>query len=453
MNISQKQSILTSAQSILEFDFDHFISENNTSGNIDEIKFGDYNVIDFKNTYLKVFKQLKIELESGLNLLLPNQETFNNEFDSVTLDRDSANFYSYLSSFPNKDNAAEILKRFVYYQIRQGFWNKSAVKQHSVDIEKLSDSQNELKIVQKQLTENLELFEKLKKDFEDQINEFQVILESKTTESFELTSLLDNSRNENTEITTLLTSVKAKEAEVTASSSSIKTKLATITGDIETYEERFESLESDCLKLEGNLKQSLEDAKTDIDNAKEGNVFIQTQKEEIIRLIGLAADGSLGYKFNSRKEDLAKGVNNFWRWAVPGSILIALTWVVIIFTTLSAHLGNEWINLVVNLIKTSPAWLLVGFVFSQYGKERNLQEEYAFKSAIAMTLTSYSQMLSEDDNESKSSKQEMLLKSIENLYTQPKLHVEKQEKEKILNTKEFSDSLKSISEMIKSMRS
>ena len=61
--------------------------------------------------------------------------------------------------------------------------------------------------------------------------------------------------------------------------------------------------------------------------------------------------------------------------------------------------------------------LLVGFVFNQYGKERNLQEEYAFKSAIAMTLTSYSQMLSEDDGDikTKSSKQEMLLKSIKKL--------------------------------------
>ncbi|QXV66447.1 hypothetical protein INP83_05015 [Mucilaginibacter sp. 21P] len=92
MNLSQKQSILNSIESILRFDFDQFIIDNNPSGNVDEIQFGDYSVQEFKKNYLKVFKQLQAELESGLGLMLPNQENFNNEFSSVTLDIETANF-------------------------------------------------------------------------------------------------------------------------------------------------------------------------------------------------------------------------------------------------------------------------------------------------------------------------------------------------------------------------
>ena len=169
----------------------------------------------------------------------------------------------------------------------------------------------------------------------------------------------------------------------------------------------------------------------------------------------MAADGSLGYKFNIRQGALEKSVNKFWRWAVPGSIVIALIWVFLVFTYFPAHVGNEWINLSINLVKTSPAWLLVGFIFSQYGKERNLQEDYAFKSAIATTLTAYSQMLCEDDGteaKPKSSKQEMLLKSIENLYTQPILKADKSDKGDLFSSKQLAESLKSIADMVKNIK-
>jgi hypothetical protein len=65
MNLSQKQSILNSIESILSFDFDQLIINNNPSGNVEDIKFGDYSVIEFKNNYLKVFNQLKQNWNRG----------------------------------------------------------------------------------------------------------------------------------------------------------------------------------------------------------------------------------------------------------------------------------------------------------------------------------------------------------------------------------------------------
>jgi len=455
MNLTQKQSILNSIESILAFNFDNFIIENSPSGNIDEIKFGEYTVQDFRNTYLKVFSQLREELEGGLGLMLPNQDTFNNEFSQVVLDTESNNFFIHVRNFASRNDAAEILKRFVYYQIREGFWNKSLVKQHNVNAEKLNEAQQNLILVQKNLSENLSIFENLKSDFQGQLDEFAVILTEKRVESAEITSHLEKAKLDTASIASLLAAATTNDTEISILAANIKSKLDIVSEDIEKYKEKFGEIENENKGLSAELKKDLEEVEVNLGEAKTGNGFIQSQKEEIMRLIGMAADGSLGYKFNSRKEDLGKGLRHFWRWAVPASILIALGWVVLVFTYLGAHLGNEWINLLINLIKTSPVWLLVGFVFSQYGKERNLQEEYAFKSAIAMTLTAYSQMLAVDDggdNTHKSSKHEMLLKSIENLYTQPILKTDKSDKNELITPKQLIESLKSLLEMIKSVK-
>lgn len=455
MNVSQKQAILNAIESILSFDFDQFILDNNPSGNVDEIKFGEYSVNEFKAIYSKVFKQLKAELESGLGLMLPNQDVFNNEFGSAILDSESSSFYSYLQNFAQRNDAAEILKRFVFYQIRNGFWNKTTVKLHNVDSEKLNAAQDALILSQKNLTKNLQEFDALKNKLTTQIDDFELVLTKTKEESTNVSTLLEAAVKETDQISVLTISAETENTAIKALATEIKEKLGVITVDITDYEESFTAIKTANKELAEALKKDLLSAKTNLDNSKEGNEFINSQKDNIMKLIGMAADGSLGYKFDKRKIDLEKGINRFWRWAVPLSIIGAAVWVFLIFTTLSANLSNEWVNLIVNIIKTSPAWLLVGFVFSQYGKERHLQEEYAFKSAIAMTLTAYSQMLAEDDGgetNHKSSKQEMLLKSIETIYAQPVSKSDKIEKSELLSPKQLIESLKAISEVAKNIK-
>lgn len=456
MNLSQKQSILNSIESILSFDFDQLIIDNNPSGNIDDIKFGDYTVAEFRNNYSKVFRQLKTELESGLGLMLPNQETFNNEFSSATLDTESSQFFSYLQSFGNRNTAADILKRFIYYQIREGFWDKSTIKIHDIDVEKLNQAQGNLGLAEKVLNKNIEIFEELKSNMLQKIQEFEHVLEEKSSQSVDITTQLTNAQQNSAEIEKLLASSNSSNSEISGLGVGIKAKLEIIEGNISAYQEGFEAIKIDNKKLDDELSKNLDQALKNLKSSEEGNEFIESQREQIIKLIGLAADGTLGYKFNSRKEELEITMRQVWRWAVPISVILASGWVYVVFTFLGAKLDNQWIDLIINLIKTSPAWILVGFIFSQYIKERNLQEEYAFKSAIAMTITSYSQMLAEDDasaTKSKSSKQEMLLSAIENLYAQPVLKVEKGDGSNSVSSKQLMESLKSLAEIIKSVKS
>ena len=127
-------------------------------------------------------------------------------------------------------------------------------------------------------------------------------------------------------------------------------------------------------------------------------------------------------------------------------------WIVIVFTCLLPHFTNEWLNIMISILKTSPAFILLGFVFSQYKKERNLQEEYAFKSAVAMTLTAYSEMLSESDDPKNISRQQMLLKSIEMVYNQPQIYPAKSEPLFSFNTKSLKETIETLSEAVKNIK-
>jgi hypothetical protein len=165
----------------------------------------------------------------------------------------------------------------------------------------------------------------------------------------------------------------------------------------------------------------------------------------------MAADGALGSKFHDRENKLTEKIP-FWKRLIILMTLGTMIWVLIVFTCFPSKFDNEWVNLLVNLLKTTPVFILYGFVFKQYSKERNLEEEYAFKSAVAMTLTAYSRMLAEGDRDPNKSRQEMLLKSIENLYKAPKIHSEKSESLFSFNTKHLKDSVDAVNQSLNSLK-
>lgn len=176
--------------------------------------------------------------------------------------------------------------------------------------------------------------------------------------------------------------------------------------------------------------------------------FLNAKKEEIIKLTGLAADGSLGHSFNSRKGELNIPLN-FWKWGVPVMTLIVVLWVVAVFTQFFTKLPDtlEWSVVTTNIIKTIPMFVLLGFTVNQYTKERNLQEEYAFKAAVAMTITAYSDKL-----ENKNNKEALIMDSVKNIYSPPKIQVEKGGSIFSFRTRSLSEAMKTLTEAIKEFK-
>jgi hypothetical protein len=108
--------------------------------------------------------------------------------------------------------------------------------------------------------------------------------------------------------------------------------------------------------------------------------------EEIKKMTDLVGGGSLGSSFNKRKRSLG------WKarlWLFLSLVLFggASWWIYNVFTRFGVHTDSVWADVVINVAMSSMAVFALIFALWEYGKERKLQEEYAFRETIVLTLT------------------------------------------------------------------
>jgi len=362
---------------------------------------------------------------------------------------------NYLFSYLNNkqfENVEVVLDKLIHYQIKNGFWDKSSVKSHSIETEEIKKQKASIDLNLKALTQNIENYTNLRDNLDGKIKSFDSYIQDKKEELIQVSNSLDTAKNQLNEIINIESNISNKETEIKGILNNLSEKLETVTVDINDYQEEFEELKTSNSNLKIELETKIKDTSTKLTKAKEDLNFIENKKEQIETLTGMAADGALGSKFDQRQVKLNDGLI-FWKWAVPIMTILAGAWVVIVFKFLMPSFNEEWLNIIISILKTIPGFILLGFVFSQYKKERNLQEEYAFKSAVAMTLTAYSEMLAKADSEDNISRQQMLLKSIELVYNQPHIYSEKINKVSSLSTKDFNETLKTLTEAVKNLKS
>jgi hypothetical protein len=301
------------------------------------------------------------------------------------------------------------------------------------------------------LDKNLITYNGLQTNLETTISDFNIFIDEKKQELTQITTLLSTATTQLTEINTIVSNATNKDTEIDGILKNIRDKVTVVSDSITEYETDFTAIKKDNTALKLELETTIAKALEDLKKSKEGIEFIESNREEIVRLTGMAADGALGSKFDQRQAKLEKGLT-IWKRAIPVMTILAGAWVVVVFKYLVPDFKDEWVNILVSIIKTSPAFILLGFVFSQYKKERNLQEEYAFKSAVAMTLTAYSEMLSNADNDDNNSRQQMLLKSIEMVYNQPQIHSVKNETLFSFNTKDLKETVGTLTDALKNIK-
>lgn len=163
--------------------------------------------------------------------------------------------------------------------------------------------------------------------------------------------------------------------------------------------------------------------------------FVESKKEYfeernnyLDELIGREVGASLFETFKQRKRELENPVNK-WLWIVIGMAALTFSAILVIFTNAFGYLGDvptelSTIRLITNSIKTLPFFFLLFYAISQYNKERNFQEEYAFKSAVALTIKAYADIINKEDL-----KDELILNSVSNIYKSPTIYKTKKTKE------------------------
>lgn len=186
---------------------------------------------------------------------------------------------------------------------------------------------------------------------------------------------------------------------------------------------KFEELERRNAELQSQLDQRVREAEEAMQKAKAQQVEIESHRDEINKLLGLAADGALGQWFDDRKKLLRKALIR-WTIAVPLAAVLAIAWAIIVFLVLRSATDNPYLDLGINIIKTVPAWVLLAFVLRQYRRERFMEEEYAFRAAISKTIKTYTDMLEKSDSEDNKSRNEMLREVLKQIYRMPRLQAE-----------------------------
>lgn len=422
---------------IRNFDISQYIIDNFPNATLENVMFGDYNSLEFKKIYESVIDRFKALMRSNMVLMLPTSYFPNGSGNNIVgVLRD---LVSYISD-KNNQGIFNCVRYIFEYCIQFGNWERNITDKHSITQENIESLAEEIKLFQKKLEYENNKLDALRVEYSKSKND----LNNKITEATEFYNMIkDKAKNANEYNTSIRSYLSASEANKNTIET-LKTNIANleqkIAENIEDYKKRFEDVIT-------QNERSLELIKEADDLQKK----ILSQKQEVENLIGAAADGSLGTHFKERKKQIQTNVITFIVLVIA-SLIVTVVWVFIVFYGFDIN-NSDWIHFVINVLRTSPAWFLVWWLISRYSKERKLQEEYAFKSAIAMTMREHSKLLKDTDSgdvDNRDSQQIMLLKAMDNIYSSPDI---KQSKEgENISPKNVEGFISKLTELIKEFR-
>ena len=394
---------------------------NNPNVEPKDIYFGDYNSIKFLSLLKETLDKLQILINSDIKYLLSNN--FHVNGGAYNLENVLGNIYNHIIG-NNRDAAKNMLEIIVYYCSIYGGWENIKTPT-SVDEKTINELKAELDLLKSKIDNDVKDFNQKKSELEEalksskEIEDFSKTISEKKTEIASYASASQTNSNNIAETNTRITNLET-----------------TLNNNIKQYQEDFTEIKE---QNEGSLENA--------EKAKKLMEEILAKEAEINRLLGQANDGSLGAKFHERQKTIQK-----YSYILIALIIIALgatsCWTLHVFQTYTAQ---DWMSFVMNMIRTFPAWFLVWWLIGRYTSERKLQEEYAFKAAVAMSMRNHSELLNDSDKgnqDERATRQIMLQRALENIYKNPN----SKEKGLTISSKSINDSLKQLIEFMKKMK-
>ena len=230
----------------------------------------------------------------------------------------------------------------------------------------------------------------------------------KASEEFErILKMTDLVKTQMMSVTEAEQSAKAKSAEAAEKVAEIQSLTEQLDARKQGLEELKESLTlkmNDAEDRDRQFAEKMESAQNLIDQAcariseidnmtenslKDVQACLTTSSEkveEIKKMTDFVGGGSLGSSFSKRKRSLGRKAR---LWLFLSLVLFggASWWIYNVFTRFGVHTDSVWADVVINVAMSSMAVFALIFALWEYGKERKLQEEYAFRETIVLTLT------------------------------------------------------------------
>jgi predicted nucleic acid-binding Zn-ribbon protein len=226
-----------------------------------------------------------------------------------------------------------------------------------------------------------------------------------TTQSNQNASALLATIQQNESTTTqLLATTKTSNAEVSA----LEPKIKEFYSQIDQFRNKITSTTQDAETAVSTNKQATDELVNNLRNL-ENQIKVQIQK---------ATGFSLFHSFQTRQGELARS-KNFWIWALAA--LVTASWGVSIFVITTTT--NFDVAFFGKLSMTIPLIYAIFFCTVQYGRERKLEEEYAFKSNISISLVPYQELVEKLVNAQQAGEREkftaFIIDAITKVYTSP----------------------------------
>lgn len=455
MTLDEKDSCLIMAKGIAVQKLEKLAAEVYEGDELQSVTIEEYTLIELIDLLKRTIKQLIAELNSDSWKLLPNS-LIDARQNSVSLKGQLTGIYNSLTAKESFDSWLPYLLFIIRYEMNHGFWDRSKSKVHNLNELNLAKAQTDVNVLIQDLRNGLDETNKVYNRLESSIKDLNNYTEQKEHQFNSLEKTLELASQS-------LASVRNSEKEASTSNGKIATLLDQTDKTLDASRKKINQDRKTFDELRGDIATVRQQVSDEFDqlsehriafdglvaSAREAETHILDQEERIMTLVGFAADGTLGGVFNNRKKELQWSVG-LWIGLSLASVALAVYWVLYVFqkTPSQDHNGVNWLILLANVVRTSPMFVLVYFCLSQYTKERNIQEEYAFKSAVSMTVTAYADMIGTGEvNE----RVKMLMDTIQRIYVPPVLG--KPIKPVSIRSKHFAQAAKSMADTAQNMKS
>ena len=416
MNSSQKQNVANAIQEFnnSEKQFEQIASSKyKNEQSIDTIIIKEYTLAEIFTSSREVIDKISKRLEMEHWQILPHT-VVTQEFGQFSLNQCIVDLRNFLMQ-GNYDNASARLKALIYYATTNGFWRIPQKIELGIRESSLKKLEERAQLTMEHIDKRAETANATIAQLDEKVNELNKLIVQKQQE---FATLQSNQNQSNNLLNNISNTNKNAEA-YNATIEQIKNKCNDVLTDLEQKRDKVSSEQNEIDKQMASINNNLDTLETNmkekIDLIQSGYDSVSSHVEEVRKMMGYIADGTLSHSFNKRKNNIKKS-KNIWMWISLFTLLGLIAWVCVVFKCLSANTGIVWADILINGIKATPLAFAFGFAITEYSKERNLLEEYAFREAVAVTLTAYLEQLNGDNTEEQ---KKLLANTVEKLYTKP----------------------------------
>ena len=475
MNLSEYKSI----ESILSKLSDGFIDEKvkvfYEGKSLEKERIEEYTVIEYIVAVKKLLKKFSVAFKEDY-IHFPIFVSINSSFSNngINLQQELNqinNLFSNLNLPPNsqiqnlKNSAGMALRKLGLYQRLLGIWdNGSQPAKIETSNEKLEDTNERLNLLSISLNASKKDIIKLTRELSGEKEELKTFIQAKQKELDTISQNLQVSNTQRTQINNHLNDATKTLAEIEGfkkNGEKLVTELDVILDNKKSELPKFkESLDSEKGAILNPVRDEIKKISEDkneitkyLDILNKEN--IEERIKQLNQLIQLKGASNLFETFNQRKAELNQPV---LIWGIVTIIVFIAVFLlgILVFSNFNLQEFGKTPDsisiqiLIINTIKMIPAIIILLFSSRQYAKERAFQEEYAFRSAVALTVQAYADLIKGEKGQE--IKNRLIADAVKDVYRSPKPMSWEGGNVISFRTKGLNDSIKSLTDMIKELK-